>query len=81
MSDIEWGAKAIGRTIGRKPRQVYHLWSRGHLKSVRQVGNLLVGSRTALLKEFGGDAAAASAPATGGDASAPATGSEINVPA
>ena len=51
--DLLWGAEKIAPAIGRTERQVYHLVSNGNLKSIRRVGNRLVVSRAALLKELG----------------------------
>jgi hypothetical protein len=50
---ILWGAHTIGRAINRKPRQVYHIADRGHVKSIRRVGNLLCADEDALLAELG----------------------------
>jgi hypothetical protein len=49
-----WGAEAIGEIIGRNPRQVFHLYHSGALKSIRKVGGRLVApSARALLRELG----------------------------
>jgi len=49
-----WGAEAIGEIIGRSPRQVFHLYHSGALKSIRKIGGRLVApSRRALLRELG----------------------------
>jgi hypothetical protein len=48
-----WGAAAIGRLIGKNPRQVHYLLSRGLIKSARQVGNQWCAIPSALLRELG----------------------------
>ena len=48
-----WGTAAIAATIGRTPRQTYHLITIGALKSVQKKGGRYVASRAALLKELG----------------------------
>lgn len=51
--DLRWGAEKIAPAIGRTERQVYNLVATGQLKSVKRVGNRLVASRGALLRELG----------------------------
>jgi hypothetical protein len=51
--DFVWSAEEIGRVIGRRPRQVFHLLVSGEIKSARKVGGRWVASRAALLREFG----------------------------
>jgi hypothetical protein len=53
--DFIWGAAAIGREIGRTPRQAYHLLSRGRIKSARQVGKNYCAHKLTLRKEFGAE--------------------------
>jgi len=53
--DFVWGAAAIGREIGRTPRQAYHLLSRGRIKSARQVGKNYCAHKPTLRKEFGAE--------------------------
>jgi hypothetical protein len=49
-----WGAEGIGEVIDRTPRQVFHLYHSGALKSIRKVGGRLVApSARALLRELG----------------------------
>jgi hypothetical protein len=49
-----WGAEGIGGVIGRTPRQVFHLYHSGALKSIRKIGGRLVApSARALLRELG----------------------------
>jgi hypothetical protein len=49
-SDLIWGAAAIGREIGRKPSQIYHLVEIGALEgAVTKMGHrTFVGSRRRL---------------------------------
>jgi hypothetical protein len=54
-SNFVWGAAAIGREIGRTPRQAYHLLSRGRIKSARQVGKNYCAHKPTLRKEFGAE--------------------------
>jgi hypothetical protein len=49
-----WGAAAIGRLIGKNPRQTHHLLARGLIKSARQVGHQWTAIPSALRREFGG---------------------------
>ena len=51
--DLLWGAEKIAPAIGRTQRQLYHLVATGRLKSVKRIGNRLVASRGALLRELG----------------------------
>jgi hypothetical protein len=47
-----WGAAEIGKAIGRSEKQVYYLWSRGRLASVRKIGERLVADADALQLEI-----------------------------
>jgi hypothetical protein len=49
-----WGAAAIGRLIGKNPRQTFHLLSRGLIRSARRVGHQWTATPSALRREFGG---------------------------
>ena len=51
--DLLWGAEKIAPAIGRTQRELYHLVATGQLKSVKRIGNRLVASRGALLRELG----------------------------
>jgi hypothetical protein len=46
--DAVWGAKEIGREIGRTKQQVFYLAKRNRLPGVKKLGNQLVGSRKIL---------------------------------
>jgi len=52
--DLVWKAEGIAKEINQTPRQVYHLLSRGVIKSARQVGGRWCADREALRREFGG---------------------------
>jgi hypothetical protein len=52
-AEFLWGALAIGRVIGRNPRQTSYLLERGVIKSARKLGGLWVANRSALMREFG----------------------------
>ena len=56
-SKVEYsrGARAIGRVIGRTPRQAYHLLNRGLIKSAKQVGKNYVAHTATLRREFGAE--------------------------
>jgi len=54
-NDFVWGAAAIGREIGRTPRQAFHLLSKGRIKSARQVGKNYCAHKATLRKEFGAE--------------------------
>jgi hypothetical protein len=53
QDEFLWGAEKIAPAIGRTQRQLYHLVATGRLKSVKRIGNRLVASRSALLRELG----------------------------
>ena len=52
-SDYVWGADAIGRVIGRNPRQANHLLAKGEIKCAQRKGGRWVANVAALRKEFG----------------------------
>jgi hypothetical protein len=54
-SDLVWTLPAIGRAIGRNPRETHYLASRGLLPGVRKVGGLYVASRRKLIAGLTGD--------------------------
>jgi hypothetical protein len=47
VPDQVWGAKAIGRVIGRTPAQTFHMLEKGHLPA-QKIGRLWVASRRRL---------------------------------
>jgi hypothetical protein len=51
---FDWGAEAIGKTIGRTTRQAHHLLSRGEIKCAVRKGGRWVANRARLRAEFGG---------------------------
>jgi hypothetical protein len=53
MSDIIWGAPAIGAVIGLSPSQTYHHLANGYIKSARKKGGRWCASRAELLREHG----------------------------
>ena len=48
-----WGAREIGKIIGRTERQAHYLLENGQLESAKKKGGRWVASRAALLREFG----------------------------
>lgn len=54
ISDLVWGASAIGRAIGRSERAVFYLLEKGVLPAKR-VGGRWVASRQKLLRAVIGD--------------------------
>jgi hypothetical protein len=53
VSPVVWGCDAIGKVIGRSPRQTHHLITKNQIQSVKKVGGRWVAGRAALLREFG----------------------------
>ncbi len=51
--EFVWGSAEIGSVIGRTPRQVHHLLSRGQIQCAKKKGGRWVCNRSALLREFG----------------------------
>ena len=52
-SNFVWGARAIGKVIGRSERQVHHLLASGALKSAQKKGGRWVANWASLIREFG----------------------------
>ena len=52
-SKFVWGARAIGKVIGRSERQVHHLLASGTLKSAQKKGGRWVANWASLIREFG----------------------------
>ena len=52
-----WGVSNIAPVIGRTVRQTNHMLAAGRIRSARKVGGVWFCNRTALIREFGGDAA------------------------
>ena len=48
-----WGAREIGKIIGRTERQAHYLLENGQLESAKKKGGRWVASRAALLRELG----------------------------
>lgn len=56
---LVWGAAAIGRVIGRSPRQTHYLLETGKLSpAARKVGAIWCGSPQKLIEHLSGDATA-----------------------
>lgn len=55
--DLVWGVAEIGKLIGRKYQQTYHMIASGKLPIVKQIGERYVVSRAKLIAFFMGDAA------------------------
>jgi hypothetical protein len=53
-SGYVWGAAAIGKEIGRNPRQAHHLLHRGEIKCAMRKGGRWVANVAKLRAEFGG---------------------------
>ncbi len=63
---LVWGAAAIGREIGRTPRQSFYLLEKGFIPSAQKIGTQWVASRQGLHKTFVGNGGAAD-PEVGGE--------------
>ena len=50
-----WGAKAIGRVIGRTERQTNHLLAHGAIRSAHKVLGMWTANADRLSREFAGD--------------------------
>jgi len=50
--DLLWGAAAIGKVIGRTPKQVFHLLENGHIPPARKLGGKWVVSERQLRDFF-----------------------------
>ena len=48
-----WGAREIGKIIGRTERQAHYLLENGQLESAKKKGGRWVANRAALLRELG----------------------------
>jgi hypothetical protein len=49
---IIWGARAIGKMIGRNERQAYHLLETGALRGARKIGGVWSAKRSTLLSQW-----------------------------
>jgi hypothetical protein len=54
VTDVLWGAEAIGAAIGKPTRATFHMLERGLLPA-RKIGRQWVASRTALLRALTGE--------------------------
>lgn len=50
---VLWGAKKIGKAIGRNARQAFYLLETGQIKCARKVASRWIANHRALLEEFG----------------------------
>ncbi len=50
---VAWGAREIGRIIGRSERQTHYMLERGLIKSARKTGGRYNAGIPALRQEFG----------------------------
>jgi hypothetical protein len=57
--DLVWGAREIGRVIGRTERQTFYLLEIGAIKCAKKAGTQYVASRAALRRELAGETEAA----------------------
>jgi hypothetical protein len=52
-SDFVWGAKAIGREIGRTERAAFYLLENGHVRGAQKVGGQWCANRKVLRTGLG----------------------------
>jgi hypothetical protein len=49
--DLVWGAKNIGKVIGKEPRETFHLLTTGKIRATK-VGSQWVASKSGLRAQF-----------------------------